>query len=390
MSERPLYTPPFTQDARWLVQSPLYKPDQCATYYQSTIDAFCQLRHKAQKGLLNDLEAPFIQQKKSPTERRHTLKTIVVFGTAKDIGFIQPMTSVIQSWAPVESAWPRVLFYDTIDPRLFWEMMSCTQLDTAHFFFISSTGHAPEAVLPLMRCIDYWHKHPQDVANAFTIIAPKQHSVLSAIANQWTIRQLEYPPSDRGFGHYFSQTLLSIPEMAGFQSDQFNKGARETCMGFFRRKLHVPMEYVALFLMGKKKAPHITSSYETILFDFTQLTQWMNCAPHNPEPWMIPVDPLDAKSSVSFYTLFMKKNMTQEQLNPDLWRHNPILLEWAQHPFLASVYKNHDTLCRAMLHKGHFVRTLYVQKMDEYALGALLMNHILETLLIKEIDGTLG
>ena len=105
---------------------------------------------------------------------------------------------------------------------------------------------------------------------------------------------------------------------------------------------------------------------------------------------MIPVDPLDAKSSVSFYTLFMKKNMTQEQLNPDLWRHNPILLEWAQHPFLASVYKNHDALCRTMLHKGHFVRTLYVQKMDEYALGALLMNHILETLLIKEIDGTLG
>jgi hypothetical protein len=144
MSERPLYTPPFTQDARWLVQSPLYQPDQCAAYYQSTIDAFCQLRHKAQKGLLNDLEAPFIQQKKSPAERRHTLKTIVVFGTAKDIGFVQPMTSVIQSWVPVQSAWPRVLFYDTIDPRLFWEMMSCTQLDTAHFFFVSSTGHAPQ------------------------------------------------------------------------------------------------------------------------------------------------------------------------------------------------------------------------------------------------------
>ena len=47
------------------------------------------------------------------------------------------------------------------------------------------------------------------------------------------------------------------------------------------------------------------------------------------------------------------------------------------------VKEEHERLCQTQIRYGHFLRCMNVHSLNEETLGALFMNHVLETLLIE-------
>lgn len=373
----------FKQDVRFLVQSQLYNKNHYALCYKEALVAFSNLRKRARMGHLSDLEAPFIQ-KNPPEKSLSHAKHILIMGNKKDVGFLQPMIDCTQSWIPIQRAWPRTLFLDTIDPRIFWEALSICNPKETLIFFISSSGDSPESVMPLMRCVEYWKNDLKSLRNIATIIAPTKKGVLHTISEKCNLCHKEYIPSFLECRQYFSDTMLSIAEMSGFHAEKFKKGAALTCTAFFRGSLSIPIEYTALCLLARKEKDIMHYTCYSSLFDFERLTQWMHHNVSDPEPWIFQKSKPHDNGQRTFYTLFMERNMTKEPLTPSIWQDNMLLLELSKNPLFCFVHKNHDGLCRKIIKEGHFLRTLHVEKADEIALGALFMNHILENLMMKE------
>ena len=300
------------------------------------------------------------------------------------------MISITQSWVPIERAWPKVFFLDGIDPRTFWEVISISNPRDTLLFFISSTGESPESVMPLMRCMEYWKSDIDALQHSLTIIAPKEKGSLHIIGKNFNLYHQEYPDSFLGCHQYFSEIMLSIAEYSGFHSENFKKGAALACTEFFRGILSVSIEYTALFLLAQKTYAITHRACHAHLFDFQPLAQWMNHSDNDPHPWIFQQHTQHKNALNVFYTLFMERNMTKEPVSPEFWQKNTLLMELSKNPLLSFVYKEHDTLCRNMISNGHFVRTLYVDKLDEGALGALFMNHMIENLLLKEVFSAKG
>jgi glucose-6-phosphate isomerase len=293
----------------------------------------------------------------------------------------------------VDGARPRLCFLDDLDPEVFWEIMSIANPVTTGVIVLSESGESEPMLLQLMRCLEYWHGmiDAQEIPRHFVVITSPSSSRLMRMVDRWKLPWWRYPTLALPELGCFSPPLLAPLGLAGFDRARFNQGSGATCAQFFQGQLKGPLEMAALAFAGHKAHAmqvHRIWGHGAI---FHSITAWMEKSSRQllknaPYRW---VSSSEKMKSLTLTTLFFERHVARERLVPDFWKDLPQLRTLAQTPMLHWVKERHEGLCHQEIQQGHFLRRVNVHSLNEETLGALFMNHVLETLLIDTMYGAL-
>jgi len=378
----------FQQDLSLLVKSGLCSRKDYISGYAHAVQALKHIKSKADRGDMPFLRGPFLPLTDlTPIQENFRgMRMILVVGSPSKVLALRALSGILQSWIWVDGARPRLCFLDDLDPEVFWEIMSIANPMTTGVIILSESGENEPVLLQLMRCLEYWHGmiNPEEIARHFVVITSPSSSRLMRMVDRWKLPWWRYPVLDFPEIGCFSPPLLAPLGLAGFDRAGFNQGSGAICAQFFQGHLKAPLEMAAVVFAGKK-----THAIETHRFwghgtIFHAITAWMQKTSEKLAKngaYRCLSSP-DAAVKVGLTTMFFERHVARERLVPDFWKDIPALKTLAQTPMLHWVKENHENLCQQDVQAGHFLRRINVHSLNEETLGALFMNHVLETLLI--------
>jgi hypothetical protein len=381
----------FQQDISLLIKSGLCKRKDYIAGYALAVQALERIKIKADQGEMSFLKGPFLPQ--SDLNRLQDnfkgMRMILIVGNANTMSSLRALSGILQSWIWVDGARPRLCFLDMLDPEIFWEIMSVANPATTGVIVLSQSGENEPTLLQLMRCLEYWHglMAVDEIARHFLVITRPCSSRLMRIVDRWQLPHWRYPDVALPPLSCFAPPLLAPLGLAGFDRTRFNHGAGSTCVQFFQGRLKAPLEMAAALFAGNSTRPIHTHRLWGEGLIFQSITDWMQnsfaqIATNSPYRC---VSGFDNAPEARVSTVFFERHVARERLVPDFWKDLPQLKTLAQTPMLHWVKDRHEKICQNALDQGHFVRQIHVHNLNEETLGALFMNHVLESLLIQEL-----
>jgi hypothetical protein len=232
----------------------------------------------------------------------------------------------------------------------------------------------------------------EELARHFMVITTPSSSRLMGVVERWKLPWWRYPVLTLPELSCFSQPLLMPLGLAGFDRARFNQGGGSVCAQFLKGQLKAPLEMAAVIFAGQTSRNmriHRMWGEGTI---FHGITAWMEkifqkIAKNAPYSC---ISRGETRPQPTITTLFFERHVARERLVPDFWKDLPQLKTLAQTPMLYWVKERHEHICQQEIQAGHFLRRINVHSLNEETLGALFMNHILETILIQEMYAALG
>jgi hypothetical protein len=175
--------------------------------------------------------------------------------------------------------------------------------------------------------------------------------------------------------------------LAGFDRARFNQASSTVCIQFLKGQLKAPLEMAAAVFAGhvsRNMRFHRMWGQGTI---FHAITEWMEKTFEKitkNSPYRC-ISSAEKMTEAGVTTIFFERHVARERLVPDFWKDLPRLKTLAQTPMLYWAKEHHDLVCQQEIQSGHFLRQMNVHSLNEETLGALFMNHVLETLLIQQM-----
>ena len=378
----------FQQDLSLLVKSGLCSRKEYAIGYARAVHALRRIKIRADRGEIPFLRGPFLPltDLSLVQENFKGMRMILVVGSPANIVGLRALSGIMQSWIWVDGARPRLCFLDDLDPEVFWELMSIANPMTTGVIVLSESGESDPVLLQLMRCLEYWHGmiDQEHLAKHFVVVTSQTSSRLMRMVDRWKLSWWKYPLVAFPQLGCFSPPLLAPLGLAGFDRARFNMGSGTTCAQFFQGQLKAPLEMAAVVFAGHKTQALDTQRMWGQGSIFHPMTSWMQQVStrlnkSSPYRYFSNLEPMN---SCTLTTLFFERHVARERLVPDFWKDIPALKTLAQTPMLHWVKEEHERLCQAQVQSGHFLRCINVHSLNEETLGALFMNHVLETLLI--------
>lgn len=376
------------QDLSLLVKSGLCNRKDYQGGYLRALQALKHMKVRFDRGEMAFLRGPFLPLTDLNTlqENFRGIRMILVVGSPSKLISLRALSGILQSWIWVDGSRPRLCFLDDLDPEVFWEIMSIANPLTTGVMVLSQSGESEPVLLQLMRCLEYWHgmMEPEEIARHFVIITSPSSSRLMRLVERWKLPWWRYPVVPFPALGCFSPSLLAPLGLAGFDRERFNQGSGSTCLQFFQGQLKAPLEMAAVAFAGHKSytlETHRVWGHGSI---FHAITAWMQevaqqLRKKSPYACVSSDQKIEGKRMT---TMFFERHVARERLVPDFWKDIPALKTLAQTPMLHWVKAKHERLCHQEMQEGHFLRRLNVHSLNEETLGALFMNHVLETLLV--------
>lgn len=380
----------FQQDVTLLVNSGLCNASDYRQHSLRTHEAFIRLESKAKRGDFPFLGAPFLSLDRMEQIRDQMtgMRMILIIGQPRSSITLRLMSGLLQSWVWVNSTWPRLCFLDGLDPEIFWEIISIADPMTTAVFIFSHSGEEESILLQMMRYLEYWSisLKAQDFRQRFVIVTSPRESTLMKISKHFGFLQLDYPESGVGHLGCFAMPFLLPLALSGFDCKKFYEGAALVCAQFFKKQLLSALEAVTLFSVGYHKYGIERQVFLGSHHAFQYFPQWAEQMRH--------ILGYDARAfhmdQPYFATIFTEQNTPRESLDPAFWDAIPDVRILAQKSLAQWLQEQHEQDCQKIIQEKHFLRILRVKTLSEETLGALLMNHILEVLLMTELPFVSG
>lgn len=323
---------------------------------------------------------------------------VLVMGRPQETQGIKSIMGILQSWVWTDGVRPRICLLDTLDPEVFWEIMSIADPKTTVIVAISPQGECELTLLQLMRTLEYWRGQvePEVLQKHVFCISPSKSNSLKAIGEKFSFTHITYPALlAPGYGCFSLPFLLPLI-FAGLDWQKFLTGAMDVCMTFFRGKLSNTLQAVTLFLLAQDQGIH-HHCFQGSGPIFRALIGWMIQTRRYFEQGNLcslrtSYLDLDDESQgqqyhedLCFFTKFFEHHMAREQIDPDFWKDVPLVYELARMPMLSWITQCHQVSCQKFIAQKNFLRVIHVKNLNEESIGALMMNHLLETLLYQEV-----
>lgn len=403
MQNRPL----IKQNIKSCFQNGLIDKKEYMDSMQETDFAFKRIEQKAKNGHFPFLEVPFatddLESMRKISDEFQKFKTVLIFGTGGSALGGKALCSLMQSWVMAESAFPRIYFMENLDAETFWEIMSVIDPKTIGIISISKSGKTPETLIQTMRCIEYLSEilDKESLAERIIIITEDKDNPLRKIADHFNIRCMNHPDNIGGRFSCFSIVSLIPAMIVGFDALKFRKGAALTCNQIFFGHMKSTKEAVAAMLAlykAKKIKTHVMFPYGDV---FSSLVFWhrqlwaeslgKNGCGFTPVYGMGPVDQhsqlqlyLDGPKD-KFFTIMIEMQVAREKLSPGIWSFLPEAKELACNAIADLVSAQCKATCQCLFRQKQAFRVIEVPSLNEEAMGALMMNFIIETLVMSEV-----
>lgn len=393
----------FQQDIGLLTRSGLCDEGRYGITYTKVLEAWSSLEKRVANGHFSFLRHCFdtLEQKKDIDHYKKNLqgiKMILVLGRPQETQSIKAIMGLLQSWVWIDGVRPRICLLDTLDPEVFWEIMSIADPKTTVIFAFSPQGECELTLLQLMRALEYWKDQAEEglLKEKIFCICPTKINSLKAIGEKFSFHHLPYPSiMAPGYGCFSLPFLLPLI-FAGLDWEKFLAGAAHVCMSFFQGKLPSAIPAVTLFCLGQKQGiyHHCFQGSGPI---FRALIGWMVQIRRYFErghlsalqTFFLNLDDethsQNLQQHLCFFTKFFEHHMAREQIDPDFWKDVPMVHELARMPMLSWIAQSHQVSCQRLIAQKNFLRIMHVKSLNEETMGALMMNHIVETLLYQEV-----
>jgi hypothetical protein len=352
--------------------------------------ALKNIEKKGEGGVYPFLEDPFFPQDivLLHLAHFHHFRVILIIGPHDALSALKALVALVQSWVWIEGGRPRLCFLEKMDPELFWELLSIIDPITTGVIVMTPEPASSETVLMLMRCLDHWGSviDPSALSHHFFLIsmALKGESIkdpLGSILHHFRLPHRIEPHIVLPLACFSPMTL--IPALfTGIQWKKFLEGAALTCSQFFQHRLKLPLEGIALLWVAHHKgfSYPVVHAWETC---FSALKGWMKISWN---AFSLPVLLGEAlPKQRHLFTVLLEKRVLREPLNSTLWSALPQVKALSSTSLGENLQQTQMKFCHDMVQKGHWVRTLSINLLNEETLGALFMNHLLEALLMQEM-----
>lgn len=376
----------FQQDLTLLSKSGMCQHRHYSVAYARCIEASKKLEDQIKNGAFSFFRDPFIPIGESTTFQglKHNFqhcKMLLIIGSPSSVHTMRLLAGILQSWVWVHGSRPRLCFLDTVDPDIFWEVMSLADPQSTGIVVLSRSGKNQSTLLQFMRTLEYWKGlvSPELLARHSMIITGVAASPLRSIAQTFQLPCLDYPMDcPKGFA-CFSMAFLAPLMAIGMNCEDFLSGASWACLQFFKGKLRSPLQGSAVILTAMVQG----------IRAHTFMGNTSGFAGFNPWARQIlsrsPLSVMDKEDlpCPGFYTMLFEQNMAKEQIEPTFWKKIPQVSNLATMPLVKLAVQNHDTFCQEKITQGNFLRVLSVKVLNEETLGALVMNQCLEAILVS-------
>jgi hypothetical protein len=279
-------------------------------------------------------------------------------------------------------------------------------------------------VLQAMRYIEYWQPTlDRDCKENFwqgrvAVMGRKDHRHLREFSRFLGLDFWTYPIWDPEL-LMFDPRMNGWLDVVGFQREKFFHGMQQVSAQFFQGVLKTPLEQSACwYALGQAKKRLMGWEQDRSIFSFlsyqpgypymASLTQWaektlknlvlqgagqqefLNPQPghhrdrqkdnYSGHPWdCLSRHPRDHHQWITF---FCEDHGIREHLSPEVWAGAPGLEHLSHSCGLDFIKQAWQHQWKNLENQGHGIRLLRVHSFQEESLGALMMNHVLESLLI--------
>jgi glucose-6-phosphate isomerase len=300
---------------------------------------------------------------------------------------------------------PRLHFMDNIDPDTFDKLFSQVNPKRTGVIVISKSGLTAETLCQFILTLEHWRKYlpSLDLKHHFLVITEPKSSPLTTLAHTENIPKLDHPLLIGGRFSALSLVGLLPAMIVGVDGVKIRQGAQFVLEHVFSSPLAEPMLGAALnvaLLQEKSISNTVLMPYVDCLnsFSFWFRQLWAESLGKEGQG----TTPLNALGTVDQHSqLQLYLDGPKDKLFTIIIRDNPqtgekIPLELSKYEgltYLAGCTMN-DLLSAeqlatitTLINRGCPTRVIRLKAVDEYAMGALMMHFMLETMLTAKLLG---
>lgn len=303
---------------------------------------------------------------------------------------------------------PRLHFPDNLSPHIMTRLLDDLPADTSHFLVVSKSGSTPETMVQLLTCHQRWleTQGPDNVASHFTIITEPGDRALRRMGEALGCRLIDHDTDFGGRFAAFSNVALLPAMLVGLDAASIRAGAAEVIdqAQSAENPLTVPaVASVALHSYAQTKlGANITvlMPYADRLGPFTRWQQqlWAESLGKDGKG-ITPVGatgPVDQHSQLQLYLdgpadkIFTILHEDIAGAGPGIEKHalhDPDIDYLCGHTVGDLVAAQTRATIETLIRHKRPVRVLSTTRFDEFSLGALMMQFMLETEIWGQLMG---
>ncbi len=331
---------------------------------------------------------------------RATCSDVAVLGTGGSSLAAQAFCALATGGPTSASGGPKLHFPDNLSPHGMTALLDSLPAETSHFLVVSKSGATPETMTQFLTCHRHWQEvHGDgDLKARFTVITEPGDRPLRRMAESLGCRILNHPTDIGGRFSAFSNVAILPAMLAGLDAGRIREGAAsllDEAEGAEDILLHPAVAAVALHRHAQTKlGANITvlMPYADQLGQFTRWQQqlWAESLGKDGQG-ITPVGatgPVDQHSQLQLYLdgpadkIFTVLHEDIAGLGPKIEKHD---LYDAEIDYLCGhtvgdlvAAQTRATIETLVKHKRP-LRVIGTARFDEFSLGALMMQFMLET-----------
>jgi glucose-6-phosphate isomerase len=337
---------------------------------------------------------------------RERAELVVVLGTGGSSLGGQALYALADSSFGPSGDSPRVVFLDNIDPHTFDHLFRSADLTKTDFLLISKSGGTAETISQALICIEQLAQFvdPERIGDHFTVITEPKASPLSHLAQKWGMVQLPHDPAIGGRYSALSLVGLLPTAIAGLDPVAARAGAEPVMASLLTNNQADPAIGAAL-QCGLAAERGITASVMMPYCDrlgmlgFWYRQLWSESVGKNgkgtqPVRALGTVDQhsqlqlyLDGPRDKFFTVIQAPVAQTGSLLRTAIFD-APDELDYLNGRSMGDLL---DSMQRAttetLIKNGCPTRVMSLERVDEAAVGALMMHYIAETIIASDMLG---
>jgi glucose-6-phosphate isomerase len=297
---------------------------------------------------------------------------------------------------------PKLHFPDNLSPHGMTALLEGLPAATSHFLVVSKSGGTPETMAQFLTCHRHWQEahSDEDLASRFTVITEPGDRPLRRMAETLGCRILDHPTDIGGRFSAFSSVALLPALIAGLDAGRVREGAASLLDQAQGAKgvdiLAVPaVASVALHHHAQTRlGANITvlMAYANQLHHFTRWQQQLWAESMGKDGQGITpvgaIGPVDQHSQLQLYLngpadkIFTILHEDIADLGPKIEKHDLFDAEidyLCGHSIGDLVAAQTRATIETLVTHGRPLRVLHTARFDEFSLGALMMQFMLET-----------
>ncbi|MBL4666181.1 MAG: hypothetical protein JKY04_02295 [Sneathiella sp.] len=301
---------------------------------------------------------------------------------------------------------PYLHFWDTLDYHVMRPLLSGSKLKETRFLLVSKSGTTPEILAQTLLVIEALNSECGKIAvsRQCLVICEPGDNPLGHIADKWDIPRLDHNPDVGGRYSVFSLVGALPALIAGIDMAAVREGANEVLEDALNNPEAAPRVGAALNhslsdLCDVKM--NVLMPYAKQLEPFTHWFRqlWAESIGKDgrgttPLNALGPIDQhsqlqlwLDGPNDKFFTLIINQEDDSSPLMDVSIADNIPELDYLKNHRISDVVHAEAHATAKTLADRGKYLRCIYIQKLDEKTIGALLMHFMLETIFTCHLLG---